>query len=518
MRVALLAAALALAGCTSLIPRYERPEPPVAATYTADLLPGGAGTTAAADIPWQTFFGDARLRTLIQVALDNNRDLRASALAIERARALYNVQRASGFPTVGVGVGGQLQPNPKELGGGTSQLYTAGLAVPSWEIDFFGRIRSLSEAALAQFLATEEARRAAQISLIAAVANTYFAALADDELLAVTEQTLATREETLRLTRLRFDVGASSEFELRQAESLLESARATLAQQVRQRALDENALVLLLGQPVPADLPPGLRLADQQLVTDLPAGLPSELLTRRPDIRQAEQLLLSANANIGAARAAFFPSISLTGSVGVASTRLGSLFTNGTFAWSVAPQMLLPIFDAGRNRANLAVAEADRDLALARYERSIQTAFREVSDALAGRATLTEQVRALNAQSNAEAVRFRLADLRYRSGASSFLDVLDAQRALFQVQQAALQVRAAQVQNLVTLYQVLGGGWTDPASAPPADAAAGSAGGTPAAAPTSATATPKPVPMPGALPPGTETRLPSNPVPPAPAR
>jgi multidrug efflux system outer membrane protein len=276
--------------------------------------------------------------------------------------------------------------------------------------------------------------------------------------LAVTRQTLDTREQSHKLLKLKFDNGAASGYDYAQAVSLVEGARAALALLQRQRALDQNALALLVGQPLPRDLPPGLPLEGQGLL-EVPAGLPSELLERRPDVRQAERVLKAANANIGAARAAFFPRITLTGSVGLASADLGGLFDNR--AWQFAPRITLPIFDAGLNQANLEVSQANRDIAVAQYERSIQTAFREVADSLAGRATLGEQLRAQRAQAQAEETRFRLADLRYQNGASSYLDVLDAQRALFQVQQGVVIAQAAQVQNLVTLYKVLGGGWRD---------------------------------------------------------
>ena len=461
-RLAPLAAALLLAGCANLIPTYERPAAPVASTYPPESTPAGvAGVQAAGDLEWQRFFADARLKRLIDIALQNNRDLRIAVLNIEQARATYQVRRADELPTVGAGANVQRQPGSN---GNLTNTYAVGLAVSSYELDLFGRIRSLSQAALAQYLGTAEARKAVQISLIASVANTYLSMLADDELLRVTRQTLVTREDSLRLTKLKFDNGAASELDYRQAESLLESARATLAQSVRQRALDEDALVLLIGQPAPVDLPAPMLLDGGQVSTDLPAGLPSDLLERRPDIRAAEQQLLAANANIGAARAAFFPRISLTGNFGTASTQLSGLFKGGSFAFTGAGQLLEPIFDAGRNQANLEVARVSRDIAAAQYERAIQTAFREVADALAGRATLGEQLRAQLAQANAEAVRYRLSDLRYRNGASSYLEVLDAQRALFAAQQAVVQVQAAQVQNLVTLYRVLGGGWKESAA------------------------------------------------------
>ncbi len=458
--VALAAVAL-LAGCASMAPRFERPPAPVAPAFPY-VAPGASGPQAS-DLEWQRFFADQRLKRLIEIALQNNRDLRVAVLNIEQARAQYQVRRADELPTVGAGVSASLQPSSP---GRAGNLYTAGLAATAYELDLFGRVRSLSNAALATYFGTEEGRKAAQITLISAVATTYLSLLADDELLAVTRQTIVTREESLKLTKLKFDAGAASELDYRQAESLLEGARVTLAQLVRQRALDENALTLLIGQPLPADLPRGLGVTVQQVMPDLPAGLASEVLTRRPDVRQAEQQLIAANANIGAARAAFFPRITLTGGLGSASTELSGLLKSGSFGLSLAPQLLLPIFDAGRNQANLGVSLVNRDIAVAQYEKAIQAAFREVSDSLAGRATLDEQVRAQAAQLNAETIRFKLADLRYRSGVSSYLDVLDAQRALFASQQALVQVHAARVQNLVTLYKVLGGGWSEQAEAP----------------------------------------------------
>ena len=455
------AAALLLSGCMSFIPAYERPAAPVAAAYPAELLPAGSGAAAAADLEWQRFFIDARLKRLIDVALANNRDLRVAVLNLEQYRAQYQIRRADELPSLGAGVAAQRLANGS---GGLAGSYAVGLQVSSYELDLFGRVRSLSQVALAQYLATAETRKAVQISLIASVAGAHINLLADDELLRVTRDALQTREESLRLTKLKFDNGAASELDYRQAEQLLEGARATLAQTQRQRLLDANALVQLIGQPLPADLPAAATLASAQVEGDLPAGLPSELLTRRPDVRAAEQQLIASNANIGAARAAFFPRISLTANAGTASGELGNLFKSGTFAITGAAQLLQPIFDAGRNQANLEVARVGRDIAVAQYEKSIQTAFREVADALAGRATLGEQLRAQTAQANAAQVSFNLADLRYRNGAASFLDVLDAQRNVFTAQQALVQVRSLQVQNLVTLYKVLGGGWKDAAA------------------------------------------------------
>lgn len=470
--VTLLAASLA--GC-SFIPTHVRPEAPVPATFPGMPAAAAPAGQAAADIEWQRYFTDARLQRLIGTALQHNRDLRVAVLNIEQARAQYQVRRADEWPTVNAGATETRQPKVGSNGSGASisSTYTAGLSVTSYEFDFFGRVRSLSQAQLAQYLGTEEARKTVQISLIASVANGWLALLADDELIAVTRQTLASREASLKLTQLKFDHGASSELDLRQAESLLEGARVALAQQLRQRAQDENALALLLGQPVPADALPATSATPgdistsalgQAVLPDLPAGLPSELLNRRPDIRQAEQQLIAANANIGAARAAFFPRITLSTSIGSASTELSGLFKSGSFAWSFAPQLVVPIFDAGRNQANLDAARVGHEIAVAQYERAVQSAFREVADALAGRATLSEQLRAQQAQAKAEETRTRLAELRYRNGAASYLDVLDAQRSLFTAQQAVVQAQAAERQNRVTLYKVLGGGWKEAAA------------------------------------------------------
>jgi len=454
-RSALALAVLTLVGC-SFIPTYERPAAPVAAEWSG-VTPVAAATPAA-DIAWADFVSDARLRELIGLAVKNNRDLRVATLNIEQVRAQYQIRRADQFPTLNLAATGSRQSNADDS---ITSLYTAGLAMSGWEIDFFGRIASLKEVALAQYLASEEARNAAQTSLVASVASTWLSLQASDELLALTQRTLATRQDSLRLTKLRFDNGATSALDLRQAESLTAAAESALAQQQRQRALDLNALTLLVGQPLPAALadPAKDAVTTQPLFRDLPAGLPSDLLTRRADIRQAEQTLIAANANIGAARAAFFPRISLTASVGSASSELSGLFKGGSWGFSLAPQALLPIFDAGRNRAGLATAQVGREMAVVQYEKAIQTAFREVADALAGRATLGEQLRAQQAQATAEAERFRLAELRYRNGVASFLDVLDAQRSLFSTQQGLTQTRLAQQQNQVALYKALGGGY-----------------------------------------------------------
>ena len=460
----LLIAAL-LAGC-SFVPKYERPESPVPPAFALATSEPAAGAKAAADIDWKDYFTDPRLQRLIGITLGNNRDLRVAMLNVEQARAQFQIQRANQFPTVNAIASGTRQPN---INGQYGNQFQVGLGVSAWEIDFFGRIAALKEQALAQYLATDEARKSAQISLVAAVASGWLTLMADEELLDISRRTLQTREESVKLTRLRLEHGVSSELDSHQAESLAQAARATYAQQQRQRLLDENALALLLGQPLPDDIRaslPTMRLNDAAPMQALPAGLPSDLLQRRPDIRQAEQQLIGANASIGAARAAFFPRIALTASMGTVSNELSGLFKSGSWAFSLAPQLALPIFDAGRNQAGLETARAGREIALAQYEKSIQTAFREVSDALAGQATLQEQIDAQRAQTQADTRRLGLSDLRYRNGVASYLDLLDAQRSLFATEQALVQVRLLQLQNQVALYKVLGGGWTDTSMAP----------------------------------------------------
>jgi multidrug efflux system outer membrane protein len=459
-----LAAALTLVGCGSLTPDYTRPEAPVPSQFpvstTADGTAGAmtsAASTAAADLPWQTFFTDPQLQQLIRIALENNRDLRVALRNVEQARALVDSRNADRWPTVYAGAG---LTRGTASDGSVGSTFTAGLSVPAsvgYEVDLFGRLHSLSDAAFALYLASTEAGHAAQITLIGAVASSYFALQADTALQELAQQTLKTREDSTKLFQLRFDQGASSQLELSQAQSLLGAARVSLAQSTRQRLLDENALTLLLGQAAPPAL-----LVAQTALPPMPAltvGLPSEVLLRRPDVRQAEQQLLAAHANIGAARAAFFPKISLTTSVGSVSNQLEGLFKSGSFAWSIAPQLLMPIFDAGRNQANLASVKAAREVALAQYEKAIQSAFREVADALAGRATLALQLQGQQDQTRAEGERSRLTELRFKNGASSYLEVLDAQRSLFASQQADLQLGSQVLQNQATLYRVLGGGW-----------------------------------------------------------
>ncbi|MEO8407827.1 MAG: efflux transporter outer membrane subunit, partial [Oxalobacteraceae bacterium] len=405
---------------------------------------------------------------LISSALDNNRDLRTAALRIEEARAQYHIQSADRLPTLNGVASGARSKTPADLSAqNTSSMggrYDVGVSLASFELDFFGRVRSLNDAALAQYLATEEARQSVQISLVAEVAKAYLAERAFAEQQVLAQQSFDARSSGYKLAQKRFEVGASSALDIRQEESLLQSARASLVTLSRQRAQAENALVLLVGQPL-TDLPPAQPLSAQDIVAEIPAGLPSDLLASRPDIRQFEQKLKAANANIGAARAAFFPRIALTASAGTASSALAGLFDAGSGAWSFAPQLVLPIFDGGRNRGNLNLAEVRKNLAIVDYEKAIQSAFREVSDALVGRSLLDEEVAAQAAVKNAEAERLKLSEARFRNGIASSLDVLDAQRQSFAAEQTLVQTQLLRLTNTVDLYRALGGGLKPDSSA-----------------------------------------------------
>ena len=470
-----LAAALVvtfLSGC-SLMPTYERPDAPVPAGWQQSGT-GDARLPAAADIGWQQYFADARLRELIGLALQNNRDLRVAALNIEAARAQYGVVRADQLPTVGAGASmtrsrtaADASPSGREMLG---NIYSANLASTGFELDFFGRVRSMSTAALNQYLATQEARDAAQISLIAEVAKAYVAQRTADEAMRISKMALDSREKTYRLAKLRFNAGVISAIDLRQNETLIESAHADYAAQTRLREQAGNALALLIGQPVPANLPPALPLGKQVAVNALPVGMSSDVLLRRPDIRQSEYQLQAANANIGAARAAFFPRISLTGSFGSVSRELDGLFTGPNMAWSFMPQISLPIFDFGRNQSNLDLANARKNIAVAQYEKSIQGAFREVADQLAARRTLADQLAAQERGYQAERERLRLVQMRYDNGISSSLDLLDAQRQSYALEQALLLTRQAAMNNRIDLYKVLGGGLVDVTAVAPVSA------------------------------------------------
>ena len=459
-------AATTLGACTTLIPGFERPVAPVPASFP-QAQPTPAATDAVAPavdtLAWRDYFADVRLQRTIELALANNRDLRVAALAIERARAQYGIQRADLFPSLAVSGGQSAQRVPGDLsmsGDSTvSRQYSANLGFASYELDFFGRVRSLEEQALQTYLGTEEARRSAQISLVAEVANAWLRLAADRERLALARDTFETRKKSFELTRRSFELGAVSGLELRQSETLMQTARADAARYAALVAQDENALALVAGGAVPAELQPqaiGERVA---AVAELPAGVPSELLARRPDVAQAERALMAANASIGAARAAFFPRITLTATAGTASSSLDGLFDGGSGAWSFVPQIRLPIFEAGRLQASLDVAEIQRDIQIAQYEKAIQSAFREVADALAERATLAEQLDARRSLVAAAKKSFELSEARYKGGVDSYLNLLDAQRSLYGAELELIGTRLADATNRVALYKALGGGW-----------------------------------------------------------
>src|SRR5882724_6094373 len=463
-----------LTGCT-LAPKYERPVAPISQTwpggpaYTPNQL-GGFMTNAAADIGWREFFRDARLQKLIDLALINNRDLRVAILNVEQSRAQFRIQRADSLPTISAGASVTRQRTPGDINGTgkaiTESQYDVSLASTAYEVDLFGRVRSLNKQALENYFATEEARRSVHIALVAEVAIQYLTERQLDEQLALTRQTLAAVQSSYDLNKHSFDAGTTSELDLQTSAAQVQTARANVAVYERERAQAENALVLLIGQPLPDDLPPPKSLNEQNLSSNLPAGLPSDLLQRRPDILQAEHLLKAANANIGAARAAFFPKITLTGSAGTESLQLSHLFTGPAAAWSFTPEISLPIFTGGRNRANLDVARTSKLIEVAQYEKTIQSAFREVADALAARTTLDQQIQAEDALVEAEQRRYGLADVRYRNGVESYLAVLTAQQDLYSAQQQVLLSRLARLSNVITLYKALGGGWEIETKAP----------------------------------------------------
>jgi multidrug efflux system outer membrane protein len=450
-------------GC-SLAPKYERPALPVANEYPADApVPAGAKPDArpAPEIAWREYFADAELQAMIAQALENNRDLRVAALRVLEARAAFQIRRADQFPTVNVNAGELRLGIPESLSptgsANTVPIYAVGASVVGWELDFWGRVRNLKDSALEQFLATDSARRAVTVSLVAQVADGYFTLRELDERIRITGDTVRTREASLRIFRRRFDVGTTTRLDVAQVETLLTQAQTLGAQLEQARAAQAHALTLLVGTQ-PARIADRESLNDAALVRDLPVGLPSELLQQRPDIVAAEHRLRAANANIGAARAAFFPTITLTGFYGTASLELSSLFDSGTKAWLFAPQLVLPIFDAGRRQANLDLAEVRRDSAVAEYERTVQAAFRDVADALSAQHWLGEQLAIQRRAVAAQQERARLATMRYDRGSASFLEVLDAQRDLLAAEQLLVQQRRALLSSRVALYAALGGG------------------------------------------------------------
>lgn len=459
----LTAATLLLGGC-SLIPDYQRPAAPVAAQYpqTSAYAPALSGPVAA-DQGWRDLFRDPALQQLIESALRNNRDLRVAALNVQAYQAQYRIQRADLFPAVSATGAGSRQRVPASItqtgDSAISSSYSATLGISAYELDLFGRIRSLSDQASLVYLSSEEARRSTQLSLVASVASAYLTWRADQELLALTRDTLQSFEQSLRLTERSNQVGTASALDLSQSRTSVESARASLAKFQRQVAQDFNNLTLLVGASVADDLP--ARALSEDLVAEVPAGLPSDLLQRRPDILEAEYLLQSANANIGAARAAFFPSISLTANAGSSSNELSGLFKGGSGTWLFQPQINLPIFNAGSLRASLDYSKIQKDIRVSQYEKSIQTAFQEVSDGLAARKTYKDQLIAQNDLVQANQDYYRLAERRYRIGVDSSLTFLDAQRSLFSARQTLIVDRLAQLLAEVNLYKALGGGWLE---------------------------------------------------------
>lgn len=466
--------ALALAACT-MEPTYHRPAPPVSPVYPAE--PGAEpkkadkpGTLPASDIGWEEFFTDPRLRGLIAIAIKENRDLRSAAASVSQAAAQYDVQHASLFPAIGA-TGGAMYMQPSRTAGfsfapgvgegiSTFRYYSAGIGFSSYEIDLFGRIRSLSKASAEAALKQVVNERALRITIVSQVANAYLAWLGDRELLHIADDAVTNLTENLRLIRLRYDHGEENLMTLRQAEAQVEQVKVSRTQQVRLVAQDENAITLLIGAPIPADLPPPRPLGEQTMMADIPAGLPSDLLFRRPDIIAAEHDLLSANANIGAARAAFFPKITLTATDGVSSLLFHRLFTAPATTWGLQPNISVPIFTWGQNQGNLESAKATRDMKVAAYEKAIQTAFREVSDTLVARSTYLDESRKMDSLVHETGDAYRIARLRYQAGTDSYLNSLYSQRTWLQAEQSRVSVLVARYENLVTFYRALGGGWT----------------------------------------------------------
>jgi multidrug efflux system outer membrane protein len=458
-----LAMSVALSACT-MAPRYRQPEAPIPAAF--DSAAPAPAAIPAAEIGWREFFPDAELQGLIHRSLENNRDLRIATLNVEAARAQYRIRRADLAPSIDAQGQANNQRVPAALSQtGQSELnrsYSAGIGVTAFELDLFGRVRSLRRAALEDYFSFEENRTAARLTLVSEVANAWLTLIADRELLKLAEETRDSQRKSFDLTKLRFDQGVSSEIDLHRSETAWREAEVDIAAQTRRVAQDRNALALLVGEPLPPEVGAGEHAIDAQTFSkELPAGLPADLLTRRPDVRSAEHSLRAANADIGAARAAFFPSISLTGFYGNASDDLSALFRGGHTSWSFTPQLRLPLFSAGANVAGLSLANVRKRIEVARYEQAIQIAFREVADALVARSTFTDQVRAQEALTRAAENSYRLADVRYRGGVDSYLSSLIAQRDLYSAQRALIETRLAGASNVVQLYAALGGGWQE---------------------------------------------------------
>lgn len=454
MRLPPLFLALALSGCVNLAPDYQRPAAPV-----ADQWPATSASKTSADIGWQALFIDTRLRDTVALALANNRDLRVAALNVEYQRAQYRIQRAELFPAVSASADGTRQRALSNGSTAVSSQYSVGLGISNYELDLFGRLGNLKDAALEDYLALEQTRRSTQLSLVAEVASAWMTLAADQQLLTLANDTYASQQKTYALVQQSHGLGGESGVSLAQARSTVESARADAANYASQVEQDRNALELLVGQRLGDTQLPGITPLDAALLVSVPAGLPSTLLQRRPDVLAAEHTLKAANADIGAARAAFFPSVTLTATGGSASSELSGLFKSGSAAWSFAPSINLPIFNAGSNRASLDAAKVSREIEVATYEKTLQTAFSEVADALAVRAHVNERLDAQRNLSEATHTSYDLAMALYKQGANSFLDVLDAQRSLYSAQQGLISLQLAEQVNRVTLYKTLGGGW-----------------------------------------------------------
>ncbi|MRW82718.1 efflux transporter outer membrane subunit [Pseudoduganella sp. FT26W] len=451
---------VALASGCSLQPVYQQPDSAVPALYpAAPGAPAEKPTAAATD--WRQVLTDARLQRLVELGLHNNRDLRVAMLNVERVQAQYRIARSALAPQIGAQADMDAAHTPDGIGGkpaSTGRSYSAGLTA-AWELDLFGRLRSQSDSAFQQYLASGHARQAAEILLISQIADQYLTTLADDAQLKLTLDTRTAAEASYQLVKLQYDTGTVSELDLRLARTTVDQADANYQAQLRLRAQAENALVLLVGQALPADLPPPGRLDDNLVMADMPAGLPSDLLLRRPDILQAEAQLRAEHADIGAARAAFFPNLSLTATAGSQSASLGGLFAAGTGAWTLLPALTMPIFNAGANQANLDVAMVSRDIGVAQYQKAVQTAFREVADGLAARGTYTAQLAAQQRETADQQRRLELENMLYKNGVDSYQNVLSAQTALYTAQQSLLTARLNQLTSLVDLYRALGGGW-----------------------------------------------------------
>ena len=476
--IVLTVAAVAVLSACTMEPHYSRPAAvgPVPATWNGNAA-GKADTASMADTGWRQFFPDPVLQRLIELALANNRDLRVAVLNVQAAQAQYRIQRADLFPTVeasGVeeierypaGVigsssstsgssGGSSTPVP---GGQTIRFYEVGIGFTSYEIDLFGKIRSLKHEALEKYFQTAETQRSSQLTLVAEVASAYLAILADESILKVTRDTLDSQTASYKLIKQSLDAGTTTELALKQAATTVDTARANLAEYTRQAAQDRNALMILIGVPIPEDISFTTDINAENLSAEVPVGIPSDVLARRPDVLAAEHQLRAANADIGAARAAFFPSILLTAQAGTASTQLSGLFKTGSGAWTFSPQINLPLFTGGANLANLDLSKIEKNVDVAQYEKALQTAFREVDDALAARNTLDEQLSAQRALLDDSSESYRLAEMRFRNGIDSFLPVLDAQRALYTAQLDVVSLELLRLQNMATLYKALGGG------------------------------------------------------------